>query len=87
MEKYLQDSHALYGLKFKAELRVEADLGWKDGVGRLMLFSTTEDARPIAVMMPAAVAKDIYFTKGQTYLAEFEVKEGGLIYATACRKN
>jgi len=87
VEKYLQDSHALYGLKFKAELRVEADLGWKDGVGRLMLFSTTEDARPIAVMMPAAVAKDIYFTKGQTYLAEFEVKEGGLIYATACRKN
>ena len=85
--KYLDDAHSLYGSKFKAELRVESDLGWKEGIGRLMLFSMTSDPRPLAVMVPAAVGKDIYFTKGQTYMAEFEVKEGGLIYATACRKN
>lgn len=85
--KYLDGYRALAGSKFKAELRVEADLGWKDGVGRLMLFSTPEDSRPIAVMIPAAVGKDIYFTKGQTYLAEVEVKEGGLIYANSCQKN
>lgn len=60
---------------------MEADLGWKDGAGRLMLFSTADDPRPIAVLIPVAVAKDIYFTKGQTYITEIEVKEGGLIYA------
>ncbi len=85
--KYLDDPHSLYGSKFKAELRVEADLGWKEGIGRLMLFSTPDDSRPLAVMIPAAVGKDIYFTKGQSYIAEFEVKEGGLIYANSCRKN
>ncbi len=85
--KYLESHRALAGSRFKAELRVEADLGWKEGVGRLMLFSTANDSRPIAVMVPAVVGKDIYFTKGQTYMAEVEVKEGGLIYANSCRKN
>lgn len=85
--KYLESYRALAGSKFKGELRVESDLGWKEGVGRLMLFSTEGDARPIAVLVPAAVAKDIYFTKGQVYLTELEVKEGGLIHANSCRKN
>ena len=85
--KFLENYQSLAGSRFKAELRVEADLLWKDGFGRLMLFSTKEDSRPVAVMVPAVIAKDIYFTKGQTYMAELEVKEGGLIYANSCRKN
>jgi hypothetical protein len=87
VEKYLDGYQSLAGSKFKAEFRVEADLGWKDGAGRLMLFSTTDDPRPIAVFIPALVGKDIYFPKGQTYTAEIEVKEGGLIYANSCQKN
>ena len=87
VSKYLDGYQALAGSKFKADFRVEADLGWKEGAGRLMLFSTTNDSRPIAVLIPAAVAKGIYFTKGQTYTAEVEVKEGGLIYANSFQKN
>jgi hypothetical protein len=82
---YLDGYRALAGSKFKADLRAEADLGWKEGVGRLMLFTTPDDSRPIVVMVPAAI--DVYFVKGQTYLAELEVKEGGLIYANSCRKD
>jgi len=85
--KYFDGYQALAGSKYKADFRVEADLGWKEGAGRLMLFSTTEDSRPIAVLVPAAVANGIYFTKGQTYTAEIEVKEGGLIYANSFQKN
>jgi hypothetical protein len=85
--KFLDNYQSLAGSRFKAELRVEADLIWRENTGRLMLFSTSGDSRPIAVMVPAVIAKDIYFTKGQTYIAELEVKEGGLIYANACRKN
>jgi hypothetical protein len=85
--KYLDSYQALAGSKYKALFRVEADLGWKDGTGRLMLFSTEEDSRPVAVFIPASVGKDIYFTKGQTYIAEVEVKEGGLIYANSFKKN
>jgi hypothetical protein len=87
VSKYFDDYQGLAGSKYKADFRVEADLGWKDGAGRLMLFSTADDSRPIAVMIPAAVANGIYFTKGQTYTAEVEVKEGGLIYADSFQKN
>lgn len=87
VSKFLDSPRALLGSRFQGELRVEANLSYKDGVGRLMLFSTSDDSRPIAVMVPDAVGKDIYFTKGQTYMAELEVKEGGLIYANSCRKN
>lgn len=84
--KYFDSYHSLAGAKFKGELRVEADLGWKEGVGRLMLFSTPNDSRPIAVLIPGTLANN-YFVKGQTYLAELEVKEGGLVYANSCKKN
>jgi hypothetical protein len=87
VSKYLDGYQALAGSKYKANFRVEADLGWKEGAGRLMLFSTSDDSRPIAVLVPAAVANGIYFTKGQTYTAEVEVKEGGLIYANSFQKN
>lgn len=85
--KYLDSYHSLAGSKFKGQLRVEADLGWKEGVGRLMLFTCPDDNRPIAVMVPAGIANGMYFNKGQIYLAELEVKEGGLIYANSCKKN
>jgi len=85
--KYLDDYKELAGTKYKAELRVEADLGWKDQGGRLMLFSIQDDPRPFAVLLPPAVARGIDFTKGQSYMTELEVKEGGLIYADLCRKD
>jgi hypothetical protein len=84
--KYLESSTAVAGLKFKADLRADADVGWKEGAGRLMLFTVPGDARPIAVMIPAGLSQ-IHFTKGQNYTATLEVREGGLIYATECRKN
>ncbi len=85
--KYLDDYKGLAGSRFKGDLRVEADLGWKDGVGRLMLFTAPDDNRPVAVMIPAGVANGTFFEKGQTYLMALEVKEGGLIYASICSKN
>jgi hypothetical protein len=85
--KYLDSYKGLAGSRFKGNLRVEADLGWKDGVGRLMLFTAPEDNRPVAVMIPAGVANGTFFEKGQTYLMALEVKEGGLIYANTCSKN
>ena len=84
--KYLESYKALAGSKFQGNLRVENDLGWKDGSGRLMVFSLRDNPHPIVVMIPPNLAQ-IYFTKGQTYEGELEVKEGGLIYANSIRKN
>ncbi len=84
--KYLDGYRSLQGSRFKGDLTVENDLGFKDGIGRLMVFSTKESTHPFVVMIPPNLAS-IYFTKGQHYLAELEVKEGGLIYANSCKKN
>ena len=84
--KYLEGYKSLQGSRFKGELTVENDLGFKDGAGRLMTFSTKESTHPIVVMIPPTLA-GTYFVKGQRYLAELEVKDGGLIYANSCRKN
>lgn len=84
--KYMDSYNSLAGSKFRGNLRVENDLGWKEGVGRLMVFTCREDLRPIVVMIPPSLAQ-IYFTKGQTYEGELEVKEGGLIYANSIRKD
>jgi hypothetical protein len=84
-DRYLADFQPLMGSKFKADFRVVADLGWKDNVGRLMVFNAPNDSRPILVLIPPKLA-GIFFTKGQIYQIALEVGEGGLIYADSCEK-
>jgi hypothetical protein len=86
LDKYLADFQPLTGGKFGADLKVVADLGWKEGVGRLMVFAELNDDRPLLVMMPPKLA-GLYFAKGQTYQVAMEVGEGGLIYADSCDKD
>ena len=40
-----------------------------------MLFSTQDDPRLVAVLVPPSVAKGIEFTKGQTYLIESKLRK------------
>ncbi len=85
MDKYLADYHAMTGAKFKADLKVSADLGWKAETGRLMVFTVENDHRALVVLIPPKLS-GIYFTKGQNYQASLEVGEGGLVYADSCEK-
>lgn len=86
VDKYLADFQSLAGSKFGSDLKVVADLGWKEGMGRLMVFTAPNDSRPILVMIPPKLSA-IYFSKGQTYQVAIEVGEGGLIYADSCDKD
>jgi hypothetical protein len=85
MDKYLSDYRSMTGNKFKADLKVSADLGWKAETGRLMVFTLPSDSRPLVVLIPPKLSA-LYFTKGQNYQASLEVGEGGLIYADSCEK-
>ena len=85
VDKYLSDYRSLSGAKFRADLKVSADLGWKADVGRLMVFTVADDSRPVVVLIPPKLG-DIFFTKGQNYQAALEVGEGGLIYADSFEK-
>jgi len=86
VDKYLADFQPLAGSKFGAELKVVADLGWKENVGRLMVFNAPNDSRPLLVLIPPKLA-GLYFSKGQTYEVALEVGEGGLIHADSCDKD
>jgi len=85
MDKYLTDYRSLSGIKFKADLKVSADLGSKSETGRLMVFTVQNDNRPLVVLIPPKLG-GLYFTKGQNYQASIEVGEGGLVYADSCEK-
>jgi hypothetical protein len=85
VDKYLADYRSLAGAKFKADLKVSNDLGWKAETGRLMVFTLQNDNRPIVVLIPPKLG-GIFFTKGQNYQASLGVGEGGLIYADSCEK-
>ena len=84
-DKYLADYRSLSGAKFKADLKVSADLGWKADIGHLMVFTAESDRRSLVVLIPPKLG-GIFFVKGQSYQATLEVGEGGLIYADSCDK-
>lgn len=85
MDRYLADYRSLTGNKFKADLKVSADLGSKSETGRLMVFTIENDNRPLVVLIPSKLG-NFYFTKGQNYLVSLEVEDGGLVYADSCEK-
>ncbi len=86
LETYLGNYHALEGSHFKANLRVENDLGYSPGVGRLMVFSIEGDSRTLAVLIPARLATTL-FSRGQLYTAELQVEQGGIIQVNRYAKN
>jgi hypothetical protein len=85
VDKYMSDYRSLTGARFKADLKVSADLGWTADTGRLMVFTMENDSRPVVVLIPPKLG-GIFFTKGQNYQVSLEVGEGGLIYADSCEK-
>ncbi len=85
VDKYMSDYRSLSGAKFKADLKVSADLGWKAETGRLMVFTVGDDSRRVVVLIPPKLS-GIFFTPGQNYQASLEVGEGGLVYADTCEK-
>jgi hypothetical protein len=85
MDKYLSDYRSMSGAKFKADLKVSADLGYEAKTGRLMVFTVQNDNRTLVVLIPPRLGS-LYFEKGQNYQASLEVGDGGLVYADTCDK-
>jgi len=84
-EKYFSNPDSIAGSTFKADLRVDADLGWRMGTGRLMAFSIMNEGNRLAVLIPAKLA-GAAFDKNQAYRVELIVEEGGLIRAKSFKK-
>jgi len=84
-EKYFSNPDSIAGSAFKADLRVDADLGWRMGTGRLMTFSVMNEGNRLAVLIPAKI-EGAAFDKNQAYRVELVVEEGGLIRAKSFKK-
>jgi hypothetical protein len=82
---YYNNFNSLVGARFKAELAVEADLGYREGIGRLMVFRSQQDGRTMAVLLKSPDA-EIFFSKGQIYLGEVQVGADGLILFSSLSK-
>jgi len=85
VEAYFANPQGLLGSRFRAEMTVDADLGWKEGVGKLMAFHIKEGSKPFAVLIPESLS-GTYFEKGQIYRAEVAVKDGGLVVLRSCQR-
>lgn len=84
-DDYFERPGALAGLQFDASLRVESDLGWREGVGRIMTFSIIDDGRQISAILPGELA-DEHFRKGERYRVTLAVRAGGLIEIRSARR-
>lgn len=84
-ERYLENYQALAGGRFRADLRVENELGFREGVGKLMVMGMENSRHSVPVLIVPELAGTV-FTKGQLYRFELNVREGGVIYGTRAKK-
>ena len=86
VETYLRNPESLLGSRFKAELTLEAELGGEMGRGRLFSFRSPPTGRILPVLIPEHIQQGT-FDRGQRYLLEMEVRQGGVIQANGCKKS
>jgi len=84
-ERYLDNYQSVAGGRYKADLRVENELGFREGVGKLMVLGTENSRHSVPVLVAPELAATI-FTKGQLYRFELIVREGGLVYGIRAKK-
>lgn len=83
--EYMEDPERVLGSRFKANMVVDAELGGTLTEGRLYSFREEASQKNLAVVVPPDQAQTL-FVKGQTYTAELEVGQGGIIYARRFQK-
>lgn len=84
-ERYLENYQAVAGGRYHADLRVENELRFREGAGKLMILGTKNSQYSFPVLIAPELA-EANFTKGQLYRFEIIIREGGLIYGTRAIK-
>jgi hypothetical protein len=77
---YLQNPGGLQGNRYKTKAQIDRQLGWKPGVGRLILVQVTSDiglARKVPFFFPDGVGPGVL--PGQKFLMTVLVAEENLV--------
>lgn len=83
--RYMEDYQGVVGSRFRAEVVVDAELGGSFEKGRLLSFRDAASQKAIVVLVPPSLSQTS-FSKGQSYVTELEVGQGGLIHAHGFKK-
>jgi len=84
---YLDNANSLRGNVYRINGTLWDSLGWSPGVGRLYSIETGEGAAAelLPVLVPAAL-NHVNLQKGQRFIFEVEVAEGGILTVRSLRK-
>jgi len=73
------DNHAtLQGTRYRSNLTITGQIGWKNDLGRLVNCTSGDGKSPLVVLIPAKF-DSIPMEAGEHFQAELLVAEGGLI--------
>lgn len=64
--------------------RIDSQIKWEEGVGRILALKTEGSSTRLPVFVPATAGQNLHV--GQIYEMRAVIREGGLIYVEALRK-
>lgn len=83
---YLESPDNLQGNRYALSAEIDAQLEWREGVGRLLSVRPLDG--PADARLPVFIADSLQANLmiAQRYRLELTVRRGGLLYVTALRK-
>lgn len=84
VQAYLNSPDNLQGNRYVLEAEIDAQLGWREGVGRLIVVRPLREGGRLPVFIDDAL--DANLMVAQRYRFEINVRKGGLLYVTSLRK-
>ena len=81
---YLSAPENLQGNRYQLEAEVDSQLGWREGVGRLIVVRTLREDARVGVYIADALKANLLVA--QRYRMEITVRKGGLLYIDSLEK-
>ncbi|MCU0794014.1 MAG: hypothetical protein MUE42_14445 [Opitutaceae bacterium] len=83
---YLESPDNLQGNRYVLSAEIDAQLEWREGVGRLLSVRALGDASDVRLPVFIADSLQANLMVAQRYELTLTVRRGGLLYVTALRK-
>ncbi|MET0261816.1 MAG: hypothetical protein ABW223_02875 [Rariglobus sp.] len=74
----------LQGNRYELEAEIDAQISWREGVGRIIAVRTLRDGARVPVFIPDSMKANLLVA--QRYRFEITVRKGGLLYVERLKK-
>lgn len=86
VQEYYENQTSLEGTRFRADLTIAGQIGWKETLGRLVNCTVGDGKLPVVVLVPPKF-DSTSMEAGRQFQAELLVTEGGLIKVNFLKPN